>query len=175
MCRRGDRKRGSMYHCNPVSLSSNSLSYLTAKTEYSACTKFCPCSCFCCGYYSYGCCYCWLPHLSGHCYQKKIGAQVLTKDVLEHLECPVCMQYMLPPNTLCRNGHNICSICKQKFRNVQPADIQFQIHEIRHWRDCMCVLSVLAPINHTDTHSLFRSPSYVSMKMYASLVHSTAL
>ena len=58
MCRRGDRKRGSMYHCNPVSLSSNSLSYITAKAGYSACTKFCPCSCFCCGYYSYGYCYC---------------------------------------------------------------------------------------------------------------------
>ena len=40
----------------------------------------------------------------------------LSKDVLDQLECPVCMEYMLPPITLCRSGHNICSSCKQ---NVQ--------------------------------------------------------
>ena len=37
------------------------------------------------------------------------------------------------------------------------------------------MFSVLAPLNHTDAHSLFRSPSYVNMKMYASLVLSIAL
>jgi hypothetical protein len=40
----------------------------------------------------------------------------LSKDMLEQLECPVYMQYMLPPITLCGNGHNICSSCKQKIR-----------------------------------------------------------
>jgi E3 ubiquitin-protein ligase SIAH1 len=40
----------------------------------------------------------------------------LSKDVLEQLQCPVCTQYMLPPITLCGNGHNICSSCKKKFQ-----------------------------------------------------------
>jgi len=31
--------------------------------------------------------------------------EVLPSD----LECPVCMQYMVPPIKMCRNGHNICS------------------------------------------------------------------
>jgi len=74
------------------------------------------CSCFCCSYYSLGCRYCWLPYLPGNCHQKKMSVQGLTKDVLEQLECPVCMQYMLPPITLCSNGHNICSSCKQKIQ-----------------------------------------------------------
>ena len=29
--------------------------------------------------------------------------------VLRQLECPVCMEYMRPPITLCANGHNICN------------------------------------------------------------------
>jgi E3 ubiquitin-protein ligase SIAH1 len=41
----------------------------------------------------------------------------MSKDVLEQPECPVCTQYMLPPSTLCGNGHNICSSCKKKLRN----------------------------------------------------------
>jgi len=45
-----------------------------------------------------------------------MSADDLSKDVLEQLECPVCMQYMLPPITLCGNGHNICSRCKQKIQ-----------------------------------------------------------
>jgi E3 ubiquitin-protein ligase SIAH1 len=40
--------------------------------------------------------------------------QDLSKDVLEQLECPVCLEYMLPPIILCGNGHNICSSCKPK-------------------------------------------------------------
>jgi len=46
-----------------------------------------------------------------------MSSQDLSKDVLEQLECPVCMEYMLPPITLCGNGHNICSSCKQKIKN----------------------------------------------------------
>jgi E3 ubiquitin-protein ligase SIAH1 len=38
----------------------------------------------------------------------------LTSDLLLELECPVCMEYMLPPIALCQNGHNICSSCKSK-------------------------------------------------------------
>ena len=34
--------------------------------------------------------------------------------MLNELECPVCMQYMVPPIKLCSNGHNICSKCKER-------------------------------------------------------------
>lgn len=36
----------------------------------------------------------------------------LSKELLLELECPVCMEYMLPPITMCVNGHNICNSCK---------------------------------------------------------------
>ena len=38
----------------------------------------------------------------------------LSKNLLLELECPVCMEYMLPPITMCMNGHNICNSCKSK-------------------------------------------------------------
>jgi len=41
----------------------------------------------------------------------------LSKNELEQLECPVCMQYMLPLIMLCCSRHNICSSCKQKLQN----------------------------------------------------------
>jgi len=46
-----------------------------------------------------------------------MSMQDLSQDVLEQLECPVCTEYMLPPITLCANGHNICSSCKQRLKN----------------------------------------------------------
>ncbi|PSN32482.1 hypothetical protein C0J52_25191 [Blattella germanica] len=33
--------------------------------------------------------------------------------LLGDLECPVCTEYMVPPITLCCNGHNICSKCRE--------------------------------------------------------------
>ncbi|PSN42251.1 hypothetical protein C0J52_20426 [Blattella germanica] len=36
------------------------------------------------------------------------------QDLMEHLECPVCLHYMSFPITLCRNGHNICARCKYR-------------------------------------------------------------
>jgi len=41
----------------------------------------------------------------------------LSKDLLLELECPVCTEYMLPPITICENGHNICNSCKAKMDN----------------------------------------------------------
>jgi E3 ubiquitin-protein ligase SIAH1 len=41
----------------------------------------------------------------------------LEQILLSQLECPVCMQYMRPPITLCENGHNICDICRPKLRH----------------------------------------------------------
>ena len=45
-----------------------------------------------------------------------MSTQSLCKDVLEALECPVCLEYMLPPITFCGNGHNICKSCRQKIQ-----------------------------------------------------------
>jgi E3 ubiquitin-protein ligase SIAH1 len=36
---------------------------------------------------------------------------------LGDLECPVCMQYMVPPIQLCTNGHNICSNCRERVQS----------------------------------------------------------
>ncbi|PNF30020.1 E3 ubiquitin-protein ligase SIAH1B [Cryptotermes secundus] len=32
--------------------------------------------------------------------------------LLQELECPVCMEYMMPPIMLCNNGHNLCCNCR---------------------------------------------------------------
>ena len=37
----------------------------------------------------------------------------LNEALLKELECPVCMEYMVPPIKLCTNGHNICSKCRE--------------------------------------------------------------
>jgi E3 ubiquitin-protein ligase SIAH1 len=34
--------------------------------------------------------------------------------MLSDLKCPVCMQYMVPPIRLCKNGHNTCSKCRER-------------------------------------------------------------
>jgi E3 ubiquitin-protein ligase SIAH1 len=36
-------------------------------------------------------------------------SRAFNEELLKELECPVCMQYMVPPIKLCTNGHNICS------------------------------------------------------------------
>jgi hypothetical protein len=38
----------------------------------------------------------------------------LDEDVRKELECPVCLEYMKPPISMCENGHSICSTCKPK-------------------------------------------------------------
>jgi E3 ubiquitin-protein ligase SIAH1 len=35
-------------------------------------------------------------------------------DLLNELECPVCVEYMASPIKMCENGHNICSSCKSR-------------------------------------------------------------
>jgi len=37
----------------------------------------------------------------------------ILEDLLKDLECPVCMEYMVPPIHLCTKGHNICSKCRE--------------------------------------------------------------
>lgn len=41
----------------------------------------------------------------------------LDEGLLQELECPVCMEYMVPPIILCENGHNICFNCKSRLKN----------------------------------------------------------
>jgi E3 ubiquitin-protein ligase SIAH1 len=40
-------------------------------------------------------------------------SRALDETLLKDLECPVCMEYMVPPIKLCSNGHNICSKCRE--------------------------------------------------------------
>ena len=39
-------------------------------------------------------------------------AEELHRRLLQELECPVCMEYMVPPIMLCNNGHNLCCNCR---------------------------------------------------------------
>jgi E3 ubiquitin-protein ligase SIAH1 len=56
--------------------------------------------------------------------------QALDPAVLKELECPVCMDCMVPPITLCTNGHNICRQCRE---NVQLCPIcRAELSEIRN-------------------------------------------
>jgi E3 ubiquitin-protein ligase SIAH1 len=41
-------------------------------------------------------------------------SRVLDEALLRDLECPVCMEYMVPPIKLCTNGHSICSKCREE-------------------------------------------------------------
>jgi E3 ubiquitin-protein ligase SIAH1 len=36
----------------------------------------------------------------------------LSMDLLGALECPVCMEYMVPPIYMCESGHSICERCR---------------------------------------------------------------
>ena len=39
------------------------------------------------------------------------------KDLLRALECPVCFHLMVPPITMCMDGHNICHTCKPNLKH----------------------------------------------------------
>jgi hypothetical protein len=40
-------------------------------------------------------------------------SRALGEALLKEIECPVCMEFMVPPIQLCTNGHNICSKCRE--------------------------------------------------------------
>jgi hypothetical protein len=44
---------------------------------------------------------------------QKMSARQLDWDLLEELECPVCLEYMASPIKMCENGHNICDSCRE--------------------------------------------------------------
>jgi len=43
-------------------------------------------------------------------------SRALPEALLSDLECPVCMEYMVPPITLCMNGHSTCGKCKKSIQ-----------------------------------------------------------
>ncbi|PSN42265.1 hypothetical protein C0J52_20424 [Blattella germanica] len=53
------------------------------------------------------------------------------KEILMELECTTCLEYMLPPITICSNGHNICSRCKSQLSGCSKCKGQFT--EIRNF------------------------------------------
>ena len=46
--------------------------------------------------------------VAGRCFKMAC----LTRDLIAELECPVCLQYLTLPITLCKNGHSICQTCR---------------------------------------------------------------
>jgi E3 ubiquitin-protein ligase SIAH1 len=56
-------------------------------------------------------------------------SRAVGKILLSDLECPVCMEYMVPPIKLCTNGHNICSKCRESVQYCPTCRAEFS--EIR--------------------------------------------
>jgi len=50
--------------------------------------------------------------------------------LLKEMECPVCMDYMVPPIKMCTNGHNICSKCRGRVTFCPTCRAEFS--EIRN-------------------------------------------
>jgi len=48
-----------------------------------------------------------------------------SREILEELKCPVCLEYMTPPIPMCQNGHNICNSCRQKVNQCLTCRQQF--------------------------------------------------
>ena len=51
--------------------------------------------------------------------------RALDEVLLSDLECPVCMQYMVPPIKLCTNGHSICSKCRDRVQRCPTCRAKF--------------------------------------------------
>lgn len=49
----------------------------------------------------------------------------LDQGLLQELECPVCFECMVPPITMCGNGHSICPKCKPKLSNCPSCNKPF--------------------------------------------------
>ena len=57
-------------------------------------------------------------------------SRALDEALLRELECPVCIEYMVPPIKLCMNGHNICSRCRGSVQRCPTCRAEFS--EIRN-------------------------------------------
>jgi len=56
---------------------------------------------------------------------------ITSRDVLEELKCPVCVEFMMPPIPMCQNGHNVCNTCRQKVNQCPTCKVEFL--ESRCW------------------------------------------
>ena len=54
-------------------------------------------------------------------------SSALDEALLKDLECPVCMEYMVPPIEMCTNGHNICSKCKNGVKCCPTCRARFSV------------------------------------------------
>jgi E3 ubiquitin-protein ligase SIAH1 len=54
-------------------------------------------------------------------------SRVLDEALLSDLECPECLEYMVPPITLCPNGHSICSKCREEVDGCPTCREKFTI------------------------------------------------
>lgn len=43
-----------------------------------------------------------------------VSVDSIEQDILCELECPICLEYMVPPIYQCQTGHSICGSCKIK-------------------------------------------------------------
>jgi hypothetical protein len=43
-----------------------------------------------------------------------VQASQISKSLLDALECPVCLEYMTPPITMCSSGHSLCQACRPR-------------------------------------------------------------
>jgi len=88
---------------------------------------------------------------------------ILSNDLLNELECPVCLDYMVPPIKMCQTGHSICQTCRSKllscplcqkvFLEVRNISLENVIHKIHF----PCVNKSLgcnakSPIKQRDAH-----------------------
>lgn len=46
--------------------------------------------------------------------KRMISVDSIEEDILNDLECPVCLEFMVPPIYQCETGHSVCSTCKSK-------------------------------------------------------------
>jgi len=52
-------------------------------------------------------------------------ARAVGEALLKEMECPVCMEYLVPPIKLCTNGHNICSKCRGRVQCCPTCRAEF--------------------------------------------------
>jgi E3 ubiquitin-protein ligase SIAH1 len=89
----------------------------------------------------------------------------LRAEFFKELECPVCMELMMPPITMCESGHNICTccrpnldkcpICREPFMNVRNKALENLAQKVQYpcyYRTEGCSL-VLQP-RFIDEHQL---------------------
>jgi E3 ubiquitin-protein ligase SIAH1 len=92
-------------------------------------------------------------------------SRALNEALLKDLECPVCMQYMVPPIRLCTNGHNICircrgsdqycPTCRAKFSEIRNVALENIVRSqkypcVNRQKGCLDLLSIEHIAEHQD-------------------------